>query len=568
MPYQLVCRPHTASETVFPLHLGRNTIGRSPGNSIIVNHTSMSRRHAEITISDNRLTLRDLNSLNGTFVNKVRIKQCELQDGDFIACGMVLFRFVAIAAAEDEENHQTRFLARAAAQSVAAAEAAQDEEGEDDVIWEEIPIVHQFSAKQNRIVMKEILDTESGGNSSLRLRKQDATQRALDKLRILLEVSKELSSPEEPDRLLEKILDLLMAIVNVDRAAILLVNEETGRLEQRAVRSRTGMSVNYQFYSTRIVNYVRKHGNAVLTDDAAIDRRFEGSDSILVQAIRASMCVPLQPGEETIGVLYVDNLSRSKVFLEEDLEFLTALANQAAIAIENARLSARMQAEAVWRDKLERFFPENVSRKLREGNLDIVDTEVTALFADISDFTRMSATMEPRQVIEMLNDYFNVMVEEIVFSLEGTLEKYIGDALLAIWGAPYQREDDADRAVQAAIEMQWAVQRLNREWEEQQRQPIAVHIGLNTGHVAAGNIGSSRLIQYAAIGDTTNVASRICSVAKAGEILLSEQTLAKLQHRELPLAELPPTLVKGKVEPLQLYRLDWQQVKLQGTRPC
>ncbi len=573
MPYQLICRPHTASEVVFPLRWGRNTIGRSPGNSVMVNHTSMSRQHAEIAISDERLTLRDLDSLNGTFVNKVRIKQCELQDGDFIACGMVLFRFVAVAEhsqASDPDpllEHPTERSAdpdHPLTTALSATDVSEHTE-EPDAVWEEIPIVHQFSAKQSRIVMQEILDPEAGTNSSLRLRQQNAAQRSVDKLKILLEVSKELSSPEEPEGLLEKILDLLMQIMHVDRAAILMVNDETRELEQRAVRSRTGMSVNYQFYSTKIVHYVCQHGNAVLTDDAAMDQRFEGSDSILVQAIRASMCVPLQPREETIGVLYADNLSRSKVFAEEDLEFLTALANQAAIAIENARLSAKMQAEAVWRDKLERFFPANVSRKLREGNLDIIETEVTALFADISDFTQMSARMEPRQVIEMLNDYFNVMVEEIVFSLEGTLEKYIGDALLAIWGAPYQAENDANYAVQAAIEMQWAVQRLNREWQEQQRQPIAVHIGLNTGPVAAGNIGSKRLIQYAAIGDTTNVASRICSVAKAGEILLSETTRVQLQGLELPLVALPPVRVKGKAEPLQLYRLDWREVRPSGS---
>ncbi|NJL02115.1 MAG: FHA domain-containing protein [Spirulinaceae cyanobacterium RM2_2_10] len=105
MFYQLLCRPHTASEIVFPLHWGQNTIGRSPGNAVTVNHTSLSRRHAEIAISEGRLTLRDLNSLNGTFVNKVRIKQCELQAGDFIACGMVLFRFVAVEEVEVGETH-------------------------------------------------------------------------------------------------------------------------------------------------------------------------------------------------------------------------------------------------------------------------------------------------------------------------------------------------------------------------------------------------------------------------------------------------------------------------------
>jgi class 3 adenylate cyclase len=151
-------------------------------------------------------------------------------------------------------------------------------------------------------------------------------------------------------------------------------------------------------------------------------------------------------------------------------------------------------------------------------------------------------------------------VEDIVFTYEGTLEKYIGDALLAIWGAPYSRPDDTDRAVQVAIEMQHAVQRLNQDWQDQGRQPIAIHIGLNSGPVAAGNIGSRRLIQYAAIGDTTNVTSRICDVAKAGEIILAASTVKRLNYKDYPLIELPPTKVKGKKEPLQLYRLEWREL--------
>jgi class 3 adenylate cyclase len=213
------------------------------------------------------------------------------------------------------------------------------------------------------------------------------------------------------------------------------------------------------------------------------------------------------------------------------------------------------------RDKLERFFPEAVSKKLREeGNLEIVETEVTALFSDISSFTQMSSTMQPRQVIEMLNEYFKVMVEDIVFPYEGTLEKYIGDALLAVWGAPYQKVDDADRAVRAAVEMQWAVRRLNQEWVKQRKQPIQIHIGLNTGKVAAGNIGSEKLIQYAHIGDTTNVASRICSAAEADEIVISQSTFDKLRNPNLPLEKLPAIKVKGKDEPLEVYRVLWEQL--------
>ena len=133
--------------------------------------------------------------------------------------------------------------------------------------------------------------------------------------------------------------------------------------------------------------------------------------------------------------------------------------------------------------------------------------------------------------------------------------------MLAVWGAPYQKSDDVNRAVRAAIEMQWAVLRLNEQWMQQRNLQIQVHIGLNTGVVAAGNIGSEKLIQYATIGNTTNVTSRICCAAKAGEILISQTTLDKLRDWSLPVEKMLPLLVKGKNQPLQLYRVLWNQVK-------
>ncbi len=266
----------------------------------------------------------------------------------------------------------------------------------------------------------------------------------------------------------------------------------TGKLECKAVNSRSGVPTDHKFYSRKITNTVREQGDAIITSDACADDRFQGSQSILFPNIHASICVPLKPREEVIGVLYVDNLSMSNIYVDEDAEFLTALANQAAIALNHAQLYQQMQAEAIVRDKLERFFPTAVSQKIREeGKLsEIVDPEVTALFSDISGFTKMSSVMEPRQGIELLNEYFQVIVEEIVFPYEGTLEKYIGDALLAVWGAPCQKPDDAQRAVQAAIEMQWAVRQMNRDRAAHNKQPLHIHIGINTGKVAAGNIGS------------------------------------------------------------------------------
>lgn len=532
MPY-LIYAPKTPQERVHQLIVGMNTIGRSGDNTIVIGDESLSRYHAEITIVDNRITIKDLQSLNHTFVNEVKIDQYELKDGDSIYCGNVEFKFV-------EKLNTTPV--------------------NDGCEEEPIPetIIKQFSTEQGRFNIQDLLDTPGRRDSLLRLSQRGSNQRTVDKLKILLEVSKQLSSPEEPDRLLEKILDLLFEIINVDRAVILLVNNTTKHLEQRVAKLRSGTSIENQFYSKNITNHVYQNGNAVVTTDACLDQRFHTSESIFVQAIRASMCIPLKPREEVIGVLYVDNLSMSDVYSDEDVEFLTALANQAAIAIDNANLYKKIEAEAVMRNKLERFFPEPVRKKLKEETtLGIVDTEVTALFADISNFTKMSSTMHPRQVIAMLNEYFEVMVEEIVFQYEGTLEKYIGDALFAIWGAPYRKADDTERAIQAAIDMQWAVMRLNQKWLQQGKQPIQIHIGLNTGKVAAGNIGSEKLIQYATIGDTTNVTSRICNVAQAGEIVISQTTFERIQARNLPVEKMPLVQVKGQDQPLQLYRLNW-----------
>jgi adenylate cyclase len=314
------------------------------------------------------------------------------------------------------------------------------------------------------------------------------------------------------------------------------------------------------FYSHQIIEYVRSQSVAALFADALQDPRLEGASSVMLQSIHASMCVPLKPRNEVLGVLYVDNLTQANRFTQEDLEFLTAFGNQAAIALEISLLSQRLAEEAVLRNTYLRFFPAPVIKKLestRGAPLDRVETEVTVLFSDISGFTSLSSTLHPMQVMDLLNEYFPVMAD-IVFRYEGTLEKYIGDALMAIWGAPFPQPDDADRALRAAIEMQHALADLNARWKAQGKPELQIHVGLNTGRVAAGNIGSERYLQYATIGDATNVASRICSAAADGEICIAEATFQRSQERRWPLAKLPPVQVKGKTEPLTLYKVDWR----------
>jgi adenylate cyclase len=177
----------------------------------------------------------------------------------------------------------------------------------------------------------------------------------------------------------------------------------------------------------------------------------------------------------------------------------------------------------------------------------VVDAEVTALFCDISGFTALSERREPREILELLNEYFPLMAE-IVFRHEGTLEKYIGDAMLAVWGVPFAHDDDADRAVRAAVEMQLAAR----------GRQFGIHVGLHTGRVAAGNVGSDRYVQYATVGDTTNLASRMCGLAGQGEIYISGATLAKLKDSRRVEA-VGPMSVKGREALIDVHTVRWDE---------
>ncbi len=154
----------------------------------------------------------------------------------------------------------------------------------------------------------------------------------------------------------------------------------------------------------------------------------------------------------------------------------------------------------------------------------------------------------------MLNEYFTEMVD-IVFEYGGTLDKFMGDAIMALWGAPIAQDDDADRAMGAAIDMMKALDALNQRWKDEGRPLIGIGIGINSGDVFAGNIGSDRRLEYTVIGDSVNVASRLCSNAEAGEILVSETFFNQL--RSPPAAEKLGLKVKGKREEVAAYRVRW-----------
>jgi adenylate cyclase len=270
------------------------------------------------------------------------------------------------------------------------------------------------------------------------------------------------------------------------------------------------------------------------------------------------MCAPLKGGDKLYGLLYVDNLVKRGMFSQEDLNIFSVIATQAGLAVDRVRGREEMAKQAQQRSALERFLSPGVAQKIAAEAADIQlrgETQgLTVMFADIRGFTSMAEKMTPEETVEILNDFFNAMSDRI-FSHEGTLDKFLGDGLMCLFGAPLSKGTDALNAVRTAVEMQQTLQVLNKDFE----RPLRMGIGINTGKAVVGYMGATRRMDYTAIGDVVNVASRLCAAASPDQILISAATSADIGN-ELPLRKLEPVKVKGKAEPIQIFEVLWQEV--------
>ena len=212
-------------------------------------------------------------------------------------------------------------------------------------------------------------------------------------------------------------------------------------------------------------------------------------------------------------------------------------------------------------DKVRSTFKKYVSKQIvdqilqHQNQLDLggQELEVTTLFSDIRGFTSMSERLSPMDVVNSLNEYFDIMIE-VIFKYNGTLDKIIGDALMVIYGAPIGASDDAERALRTAIEMQQRLAELNRTRHGRGQEPLHIGIGLNTGKVVAGNIGSKEQMNYTVIGDAVNLSARLCSHAAAGQVIVSDNVHRLLNdHPDFAFKRLEPIQVKGKSEKIAVY---------------
>jgi adenylate cyclase len=376
-----------------------------------------------------------------------------------------------------------------------------------------------------------------------------------ERLRLSHELSREIALERDLAHLLEKILLTIFKFIRADRGAIFLM-APTGELVPAATRRRDGTEAPILVSST-ILNHVIEERATVLTHDAAMDFAASKGKSMILNRISSAIVAPLLHNDDILGVLWLDSESLAQ-FQQKDMEIATAIAAQAAMFIEINILGKKIEQEVVNRERFSRLLSPNVAERVLSGELEVkkggqLVPQCTVFNSDIRGFTRMSDGAPPESIVEMLNEYFELMVETL-FKYEGTLDKFMGDGIMALWGAPVVHPDDATLSVDCALEQMEVLARYNTYRVERGLPSLGMGIGIHTGPLVAGYIGSSKALSYTVIGDTANTSARLCGIAQAGEVLVSEQTLSLLGNR-YTYEELAPAHLKGKEKPFRVFSI-------------
>ncbi|NOY79565.1 MAG: FHA domain-containing protein [Kiritimatiellaeota bacterium] len=472
-------------------------VGRDVDAGLHLSDPGVSRHHCRVFPDDGRIWIEDMGSRNGTFVNGAAIERAELVPGSRILAGTVEMRFVLDSSAiKDSQGPGTTLL---------------DVSGDREV------------------AVSVVADASNGAPELL-----DPSQ-ALLRLQTYYQVAEALATQTDEHQVLARILQCLMDIFpQASRAYVLMGDsveriQEKGRLYREGGKTDSGATV-----SRTILRAVLERREAVLSTDAAKDQRFLAGASIVEQDIHTMMCAPLIACGEVLGVIEVDSASVTQPFVEADLNLLVGIARQIALFLRNTQLAARAATERAQRKQLERFFSPAVARRVADSELTLGGElrEGVVMFCDIVGFTPMSEKKQPAELVELLNLYLGTMVEEI-FAAGGTVDKFGGDAILAVWGAPAPVENDADWALRAALRMQNDMVAYNARLAEMGSDPVGMGIGLHAGPFIAGNIGSAERMEYTVIGNHVNLAQRVESKAAADMVVISEAAADRLSGRVL-----------------------------------
>jgi adenylate cyclase len=499
----------TGAEKTHLLAPGQTIVGRLPTCGLVLSDISVSRNHASLRVDDKgRCWFQDLGSRFGSFRNDTRvlIEEVELAPGDAIKLG-----------------DQT------------------------------LTIEQHVSEKE---LLSENHEVSDGPGTILRRADEPAARSGDGHLvRLLSDAGRTLLGSQTLNEMLNHVVEMAFAAVPAERAFLMLRDSPDAELTARVLRQRDGTPPKNPTLSRSVVRRVLTERVAILAADATSDNKLGMTDSLLALSIRSFMCAPLWNRDDVIGVLYVDS-SRASRFGAADLDAFTALANAAAVAIEQSRLSSQLLEETKHRERLARYHsPAVVSRILHDsgnGAMMAQERDVTIMFCDLVGFTTLCEALPPAQSATILNAFLTRMTD-VVFDHEGTLDKFIGDALLAVFGAPLDQPDHALKAVRTAIAMRKALADLN---ERGGVPMLQMRIAINSGVGITGDIGSPRRREFTVLGDVVNTCSRMEGEATGpGEIVISGSTSASVKD-QVKTRPLGTKMLRGRATPIEIYAVE------------
>ncbi len=538
------------------------SIGRAKENDIVLNDRRVSRRHAHIVAEDEKFKVVDgfftadgelSRSVNRVFVNGQPSLEKILEQDDKIVIGESTLEFHRLG--------QTLSKISTTKTEIPYVEPAKP------LNFDDQPLGHtQLQISANDIIgvrSKTSIEANYVTPEEIKILRRKA--QILD---LLYEMSKTLGTVFDLKEIFVKATDLIFRGTPAERVVALIADETTDgkildySLYPIAIKARDENleKLTEKLTISRTITQKVMHDKvALLSQDARTDEQFRGAESIVSQGVRSTICAPLLTESNVHGVIYADRFDPFSTFSADDLELISAVAAQTAVTVETVKAHNRLAREEVARANYSRFMPEYVVKQLLEDpdsfKLGGVNQTITVLFADIRGFTSLSENENPEKVVGLLNKYFTAM-SEIIFAHGGTLDKYIGDGLMAIFGAPTASPEDAANALKTAIAMQQRLVTLNLELEAEGYNRIQIGIGLHTGVATIGYVGSEQRSEYTAIGDTVNLAARLESNAKGGQILVSEATAAA-SGGIFPLTMHAPLTVKNRLQPVSLFEVKW-----------
>ncbi|MBP8129933.1 MAG: FHA domain-containing protein [Candidatus Hydrogenedentes bacterium] len=541
MPQVIIEQPGVPPMTV-PLCKEETRFGRSEDSDVVLVADEVSRHHAKICLKNDKPILVDLKSLNGTYVNRQRIVERVLAHMDEIwfgsKCRLVfrddtqLGRKTSLTPPEESQLLRNMDKIRAEMDRVGSSMT---------MIGTRTPVhIQEKTAAVPPLNSEEVVKMG----------------RAYRRLAALHRAGQVMASNFELNARLSSLLDIALEVMEAERGFVMLREEGTTNLTVKVARG-MGRDLEASSPSMGIAGRAAIDGEPVLMADRSTDREFGMRESIIRNQIRSAMCVPLRIHDRVLGSIYVDTTQTAGSFGEEDLELFQSLANQSALAIDNVRLHQQVVAAEKKRENLGRFLSPAIVDKIinEESRLELGGRKqrVTTMFCDIRGSSKIAEQLQPHELVQLLNEHFTAMTE-IVFAHHGTLDKYIGDELMAVFGSPICASDDCLRAIRAALAIQRRNAELNAQRAQDGRVPLDLGIGIDTGEVIAGYVGSPQRMEFTVVGDRVNTAKRFCDMAGAGKVVVGQELWDEIKGLVVSYP-IGSVMLKGKAQPVNAYEI-------------